>query len=83
MDQDKNEALRLSTSMHTAALVVLLDRAGGQASYTEADYRAIAERYGGSANLAIRVEVVRKGDSPPTVELQLIRKAPAQGELVS
>lgn len=83
MATDKNEALRASTAMQQAALVVLLERAGGSASYTEAEYQAIAARFGGPASLAIHVEVVRKGDSPPTVELQLIRKAPAQGELMS
>jgi hypothetical protein len=83
MDADKNEALRASVEMQRAALVVLLDQAGGRASYTEADYQAVAEKYGGTLNLAIHVEVVKTGDSAPTVELQLIRKAPAQGSLVS
>lgn len=81
--KDKDQALRDSAAMRQAALVVLLDRLGGRATYTEADYQAIAERFGGPANLAIHVEVVRKGDGPPAVELQLIRKAPANAELVS
>lgn len=83
MDPDKNEALRQSVETQRAALVVLLDRAGGRASFTEADFQAVTEKYGGSLNLAIHTEVVQRGNSAPTVELQLIRKAPAQGELVS
>lgn len=80
MATDENKTLRASTAMQQAALVVLLERAGGSASYTEAEYQAIAARFGGTAHLAIHVEVVRTGDVP-TVELRLIRKAPANAEL--
>lgn len=83
MDPDKNEALRQSSSMRDAALIVLLERLGGKASYTEADYQAIVAKYGGPSRLSIHVEVVQHDGGPSTVELQLHERQAAQGELVS
>lgn len=69
--------------MKAAGLVVLLERSGGRVSYSEAEYQAIAARYGGTASLAIHMEVAKTGDNPPVVELTLISKAPKNAELVS
>jgi hypothetical protein len=67
-------------ALTSGGLVVLLDRTGGKASYTEAEYQVIAARFGGTTNLAVHIEVVREGEAEPRVELALIRKALANAE---
>jgi len=78
---DASDVKRRAT-MQAAALVVMLDRAGGKASYTEADYQAIAERYGGASNLAIHFEVIEDEGKPRVAELTLVRKKAENAELV-
>jgi len=78
---DASDIKRRST-MQAAALVVMLERAGGTASYTEAEYQAIAERYGGTSNLAIRFEVLEDEGKPREAKLTLVRKKAENAELV-
>lgn len=66
----------------TAALIVLLDRAGGSMSFTEADYQAAVERYGGKTNLVVHVDVLGvPGQKPNEARVSLLRKPPGAGEL--
>ncbi len=82
MAEKAPKALRAENQMQLAALVILLSRAGGVVTYTEADYQEVASRYGGTKNLAIHVEVLRAANCPPEVRLILIRNTPENGELV-
>ena len=72
-------------SLHMAALVVLLDRAGGSCSYTEAEYQAVLARHGGKMMMAVHAEVLRAPDAarPDEVRLTLVRKPPGNAELPS
>lgn len=83
MGVSTRKAKRREDQMVRAGLVVLLGRAGGRATYTEAEYEELAAAYGGTRSLAIHAEVVRIGGRPPEVQLTLIRKEPANAELVS
>jgi hypothetical protein len=81
-DDELQAAARRTSMLQTAALVVLLERNGGSLTFTEAEYQAIVDRYGGSRLMAIHHEVLRSsaGDE---VRFTLVRKEPGQGELVS
>lgn len=83
-DNERREILR-QDALRQGALVVLLSRAGGSAGYTEAEYQEICARYGGTKNLAIHIEVLKRpaDEKPDEVRLTLIRKAPENAELVS
>lgn len=80
--EDIQRQARRSTDLQTISLMVLLARAGGSASFTEDEYREIVERYGGSTKVTIHFEQVRR-DGRSMVELTLMSKPPAPGELVS
>lgn len=54
------------------ALTVLLDRAGGSVTYTEAEYQVVAAAFGGTSSLGISIEVV--DTSSMAVRLSLVRK---------
>jgi hypothetical protein len=74
-----DEARRLAASQsHEAlirgALVVALERAGGTLAYSGAEYDAIAERFGGIAELGIEVEA-SMGPAGPQARLTLVRKS--------
>lgn len=40
-------------ALHMAGLVVLLDRAGGSLSFTEAEYQAVVSRHGGKTMMVV------------------------------
>lgn len=69
-------------ALTTAALTVLLDRAGGTLEYSEEEYEAIAARYGG-ASLAIHLDIVDTTGRPRSFRATIIRKTPANAELRS
>lgn len=81
MDDDQKR--RAGTAMTSAGLVILLERAGGELLFTEADYQAIAAKYGGPTRLNVRAEVLRQAGTSDTVRLRLERKDPRQGEIPS
>ena len=81
MDDKKALSEPGMTQMERAALVLLLARAGGSITYTEAEYQETKALYGGSA--AIHIDVLRTAGQPPQVQLTLIRSKPAPGDLVS
>lgn len=83
MDDTERRKAFAASETQRAGLVVLLERAGGRTTYTEAEYQAIAARYGGPTNLAIHLEVLRSEGKPDEVQLTLIRKSPENAELVS
>ena len=70
-------------ALKTAALFVLLDRAGGQVTFTDDEYTAALERAGGSAMAAIHIEILGSKEGPDEVQISLVRKLPANAELVS
>jgi hypothetical protein len=81
---DDAKAMRRQTALEQGALVVAIARAGGSISFTEAEYQAVAERYGGTASLAMHIDVLAApGGKPDEVKITLIRKAPANAELSS
>lgn len=82
MDEDEARQLRRAGGLETTALAVLLGRAGGSVTYSQAEYQELAERYGGRASMGIHVEITRTGDES-TVKVSLIRKEPSQGSLVT
>lgn len=77
--------IRNTSTLQQGALVVALARAGGSITYSEAEYQRVAERYGGTATLAIHVEVIKApGDEQPgEARLTLIRKEPGNADLVT
>jgi hypothetical protein len=83
-DEAKIQAqARREAGLQATALAVLLARAGGKATYTQAEYRELAERYGGFTSLGIHIELSHDAAGEATVEISLIRKDPGQGSLVS
>lgn len=83
---DNEKARRLAAreaALKTMGLVVLLARGEGRATFTQAEYEEILTRYGGSASFAIHVDLLSSGDGVDEVQLTLIRKPPANAELVS
>lgn len=62
--------------LQAMGLLVLLDRAGGSVTFTEAEYDAAVERWGGKAAATIHVEVSKAGDRPRQVEVSLARRPP-------
>lgn len=81
MDEKAAAEARRSARLRDAALVVLLERAGGSLEFTEADYQAVVDRYGGSTNFNLHFEVVKPSGQPERARLVLERKPPAQGDL--
>lgn len=75
--------IRADQALRLAALTVLLERAGGRATFTEAEYEAIAARFGGRSSLVVRIEIVREGTKPPEVQVELLRKPAGNADLVS
>jgi hypothetical protein len=75
-----DEARRLA-ALRDAALALLLERAGGQIEFTEAEYQAVLVKYGGPMLFNIRLEVLRQAGQPDRVQARLERKPPAQGSL--
>lgn len=86
MASDEEVRLRSvrESALQTMGLVVLLERAGGNVSFTESEYKAVLERLGGPTMMAVHIEISKpaKGGQP-TVELTLVRKPPANAELMS
>jgi hypothetical protein len=75
---------RRQTAMQTMALVVLLERNGGSLRVTEAEYRDVVDRYGGSARMAIHLEVLgTPAGHADEIDVRLIRKDSAAGELIT
>lgn len=84
MDDRAAQDARKKQLLFDAALTLLLERAGGSLTFTEADYHEVVDKYGGSAMMAIHFEVLSMPDGAPNeVRFQLIRKAPANAELTS
>lgn len=84
MDETARRRAFNQTAMQTAGLVVLLDRAGGSVTFTEAEYQAVVAKHGGTTRLSIHMEVVgTPGEQPDTVRLQLISKEAGNADLVS
>lgn len=81
-DEARRRAIR-EAGFKSAAVFVLLGRNGGRATFTEEEYEEIANAYGGTARVAIHIEVVRTGDSPREIQLTLINKPANNAELVS
>jgi hypothetical protein len=70
-------------ALHMAGLEVLLDRAGGTLTYSEAEYQAVLARNGGKTMMVVHAEVLKeKGkDKPNQVCLTLVRRPPGNAEL--
>jgi hypothetical protein len=84
MDDDEAKRLRRKQGLFEAALTLLLDRNGGSLTFTEAEYQAMVAKYGGASKIAIHFEVLATpGKEPDEVRFRLIRKEPANAELVS
>jgi hypothetical protein len=82
--QKAQAAARREAALQTMGLTVLLERNGGRLRFTKAEYEAVVGRYGGSAAMAIHMEVLAPpGQDPDEISLTLIRKEPGQGDLVS
>jgi hypothetical protein len=82
MGDERAKAFR-TDNLTRAGLVTLLARAGGTATFTEAEYQAVAAQYGGTASLAVHIDVLQEGEGEREIQLTLIRKEPANAELVS
>jgi len=82
-EQETRRAATRETALKMMGLVVLLSRAGGTTTFSQADYDEILERHGGLALMAVHIEVASIGGGQPKVELTLVRKPPANAELVS
>lgn len=86
MATDDDEAARkkaqLLSYFQTAGLYVLLDRAGGELTFGEADYAAVQAKHGGAGTATIHIEVARTGAGPQEITLKLVRKPPGNADLV-
>jgi hypothetical protein len=74
-------AERRKRALLDAALTLLLHRAGGRLSFTEAEYHAVLDSYGGSGRVNMHYEVIRQDDQPDRVELLLEQRPARNGEL--
>jgi hypothetical protein len=83
IDTKEAAAARRKQALLDAALTLLLDRAGGTLVFTEADYHAALDKYGGASRMNMHFEVRHEPGSPDTVHLTLEEKAPANAELKS
>jgi hypothetical protein len=84
MDEREAAQTRAMAAMKDAALVILLDRAGGTFSYTEAEYQSVLARFGGKTRMNMRVEVTKpSAGGAPSVELRLETKEPRNAELMA
>lgn len=83
MSDDERKAAFREDNLTRAGLVTLLARAGGTATFTEAEYQEIAARYGGTASLAVHIDVQAAPEGEPEIRLTLIRKLPENASLVS
>lgn len=72
-EQITSEAVRRDAMLY-AGLVVLLERAGGSVTFTEAEYQAILERFGSFARTTVRMEVLHGPGVGPAVRLTLAEK---------
>jgi hypothetical protein len=70
-------------ALHMAALVILLERAGGSVTYTEAEYQEVLARHGGKTMMVVHTEVLKetRKEKPDQVRLTLVRKPPGNAEL--
>lgn len=82
-DEEMRQAAARTAAMQAMGLTVLLARAGGAATVTEAEYEEILARFGGKTNMAIHIEAVGSAGGPAEVQLTLVRKPPANADLVS
>jgi hypothetical protein len=66
-----------------AGLVILLERAGGSVTYTEAEYQEVLARHGGKTMMVVHAEVLKDTgkEKPDQVRLTLVRKPPGNAEL--
>jgi len=84
MDDDKaRRAAAREAALKTMGLVVLLARGEGRLTFTREEYDEILARYGGPAQFAVHIEILSSGGEPDEVQLTLIRKPPANAELMS
>jgi hypothetical protein len=83
-DNDKAaEHARRKQTLMDAALTLLVDRAGGELRFTEADYQQVLAKYGGLTRINLHLEVRRERGSPDTIHLKLEERSPGNAELVS
>ena len=73
---------RRKRALMDLSLVLLLHRAGGTFTFTEAEYEAAVASCGGRTRMNLRLEIVRAA-SGSAVELRLESKRPANGALPS
>lgn len=71
------------TVIATMALVALVEKAGGSVTVHKADYQAIVDKYGGTARMNLRLEVIKVAARTQGIRVTLEEKAPANAELVS
>lgn len=83
MDEEAAAAARRKQTLLDAALTLLVDRAGGELRFTEAEYQTVLAKYGGPTKMNMHFEIRREPGSPDTVILLLEEKAPANAELIS
>ena len=74
------EARRLA-ALRDAALTMLLEYAGGEVVFTEAEFQAVQARHGGPARAMVRLEVLREPGRPDRVRARLESKPTNQGSL--
>jgi len=73
------------TVLSTIALTYLVEQAGGSVTVHAADYEQIVAKYGGTARMNLRFEVIKveSSDHARGVRVTLEQKAPGNAELVS
>jgi hypothetical protein len=79
---DPEELARNKVKATNNALPVLIARAGGSVTITHREFEEVLARYGGSSQVAIRMERLDASDPQESgIRLTLVRKSPEQGEL--
>ena len=81
LDERELAKERRIAALRLSALALALHRLGGRIEFTETDYLAVVEGYGGPPIFNIRIEVVREPGRADRVVASLERKPPKQGDL--
>ena len=78
---DLDSTARRMRFLSNAALTVLLARIGGGVTFTEAEYREVLERYGGTARMTLQLEQLKGPGESESIRAAIVRKEPQHGDL--
>lgn len=81
IDEKAAAEARQLAALRDATLTMLLERAGGEITFTEAEFQVVQARHGGPARATVRLEVLREPGQPDRVRARLGNKPATTGSL--